>query len=133
MTNQTQYVVRPAQANKYSNADLCTEMTSQLENLFSNEHLAEDGFLLKKVLTNKHGYISLKLLTRFKKIKLLTTDMHVTLAGALRSELLEVNRKVWILDPGKELPNELQRYAKYHTQLSCGVCAVVKFDSLEGA
>lgn len=38
---------------------------------------------------------------------------------------------VWILHPGKELPKELQCYAKRHKEIGEHLCAVVKFDSLE--
>lgn len=39
---------------------------------------------------------------------------------------------VWILHPGKELPKELQRYAKRHKELGQHLCAVVKFGHLQG-
>lgn len=42
---------------------------AQLEDLFTDSHLAEDGFLLKHVRKNKQGYVSLKLLTCLKKVK----------------------------------------------------------------
>ncbi|XP_039672538.1 la-related protein 6b [Perca fluviatilis] len=174
---------------------LCLKIKAQLEDLLSDSHLAEDGFLLKHMQKNKQGYVSLKLLTCLKKIKVLTTNWYMTLAGAEYSELLEVNDEctkvrriqplpkwllcspttklllawnlsvekttgedgtaldlehtllserilqkfstfgniisVWILHPGKELPKELQCYAKRHKELSQHLCAVVKFDHLE--
>ncbi|XP_010744745.3 la-related protein 6 [Larimichthys crocea] len=70
---------------------LCLKIKAQLEDLFSSSHLAEDGFLLKHVQKNKQGYVSLKLLTCLKKIKVLTTDWYMTLAGAAYSEILEVS------------------------------------------
>ncbi|XP_042353198.1 la-related protein 6b [Plectropomus leopardus] len=165
---------------------LCLKIKAQLEDLLSDSHLAEDGFLLKHVQRNKQGYVSLKLLTCLKKIKVLTSNWCMTLAGAERSELLEVNDErtkvrrreplpkwllcsptsklllAWnlcagenldrsslserilqkfsahgsvtslsILHPGKELPKELQCYAKRHKELGQHLCAVVKFDCLE--
>lgn len=128
------------------------------------------------------------------QIKALTTDWYMTLAGAVYSDLLEVNDEctkvrrikplpkwllcsptsklllawnlsgmqtgedgaagglehlslpekillnfsahgsvtsVWILQPGKELPKELQCYAKRHKEIGQHLCTVVKFDSLE--
>ncbi|KAM6919048.1 la-related protein 6-like [Xenentodon cancila] len=173
---------------------LCLKIKAQLENMFSDSHLAEDSFLLKHVLKNKHGYVSLKLLTCLKKIKSLTTNWNITLTAAECSDLLEVNdectkvrRKeplpnwllcsptnkflliwnvskknegegeasrgrtslllkvlqrfggkssvasVWILHPGEDLPKELQQYAKHNKELGQLLCAVVKFNSLEGA
>lgn len=38
---------------------------------------------------------------------------------------------VWILHPDKELPKELQCYAKRHKELGQHLCAVVKFDHLD--
>ncbi|XP_078119528.1 uncharacterized protein LOC144526162 [Sander vitreus] len=174
---------------------LCLNIKAQLEDLLSDSHLAEDGFLLKHMQKNKQGYVSLKLLTCLKKIKVLTTNWYMTLAGAEYSELLEVNDEctkvrriqplpkwllcspttklllawnlsvektteedgaarglehpllskrilqkfstfgnitsVWILHPGKELPKELQCYAKRHKELGQHLCVVVKFDHLE--
>lgn len=49
-------------------AELTQKITAQLENYLSNENLAEDAFLLKHVQRNKMGYVSLKLLTSFKKV-----------------------------------------------------------------
>lgn len=51
-------------------AELRQKITVQLENYLSNENLAEDAFLLKHVQRNKMGYVSLKLLTSFKKVGL---------------------------------------------------------------
>ncbi|XP_054452842.1 la-related protein 6b [Anoplopoma fimbria] len=174
---------------------LCLKIKAQLEDLLSVSHLAEDGFLLKHVQKNRHGYVSLKLLTCLKKIKVLTTNWYMTLAAADYSELLEVNDEctkvrrieplpqwllrsptsklllawnisvkkttgedvapggpeqphlsesilqkfsphgsitsLWILYPGKELPKELQCYAKRHKELGQHLCAVVKFDHLD--
>ncbi len=45
------------------------KIKEQLEDLFSDSHLAQDGFLLKHVQRNKLGYVSLKLLTCLKKVK----------------------------------------------------------------
>uniref|UniRef100_A0A8C8FNB2 Uncharacterized protein n=1 Tax=Oncorhynchus tshawytscha TaxID=74940 RepID=A0A8C8FNB2_ONCTS len=177
--------------------DLSRQIVSQLECYLSNEHLAEDGFLLKHVQRNRMGYVSLKLLTSFKKMKELTRDWRTTLAAALCSDSLEVNREgtkvrrreplpdwllsapnsklllAWnlfgentgsdistlssldqqvvlekalklfsshaavaslrILRPGKELPVELRRHARRHAELGRRTCAVVEFETLEGA
>ncbi|XP_013862902.1 la-related protein 6 [Austrofundulus limnaeus] len=59
--------------------------------MFSDGHLAEDGFLLKHIQRNKQGYVSLRLVTSLKKIKALTSDWYMTLAAANCSDLLEVN------------------------------------------
>lgn len=48
---------------------VCFRIKTLLEYLFSDAHLAEDGFLLKHIQKNKQGYVSLKLLTCLKKVK----------------------------------------------------------------
>lgn len=47
---------------------LCLKIEAQLEDLFSDSLLAEDGFLLKHTQKNRQGYVSLKLLTCLKKV-----------------------------------------------------------------
>lgn len=42
----------------------------QIEFYFSDENLEKDAFLLKHVRRNKLGYVSVKLLTSFKKVRL---------------------------------------------------------------
>ncbi|MBN3317096.1 LARP6 protein, partial [Atractosteus spatula] len=144
------------------------------------------------------GYVSLKLLTSFKKARhtaLWMWDWRTTLYAAGCSEALEVNEEgtkvrrrapipesllytptsklllAWnllgegqaeeaslggeqqclmetamklfgahgtisslrILRPGKELPAELKKYAKKHSELGRRVCAVVEYEYLEGA
>ncbi|XP_065097934.1 la-related protein 6b [Paramisgurnus dabryanus] len=73
------------------NDDLSEKIAAQLESYLSDENLSEDAFLLKHVQRNKMGFVSLKLLTSFKKIKDLTRDWRTTLAAARTSNQLEVN------------------------------------------
>ncbi|KAJ0058853.1 hypothetical protein NL108_001082 [Boleophthalmus pectinirostris] len=77
-------------ANK-ENQEVVPQIKAQLEVLFSDEHLAEDGFLLKHIQKNKDRFVKIKLLTCFKKIKVLTDNWYMTLAAALLSPLLEVS------------------------------------------
>lgn len=44
---------------------------------FSDENILKDSFLLKHVRRNKEGYVNLKLMTSFKKMKTLTRDYRV--------------------------------------------------------
>lgn len=50
-------------------ADLIQKMVSLIEHYLSDENLAKDAFLLKHVRRNKMGYINIKLLTSFKKVR----------------------------------------------------------------
>ncbi|NXI38928.1 LARP6 protein, partial [Galbula dea] len=68
-------------------------IVSQVEFYLSDENLAKDAFLLKHVQKNKMGFVSIKLLTSFKKVKYLTRDWRLTLYALQFSELLEVNKE----------------------------------------
>ncbi|TRZ01422.1 hypothetical protein DNTS_015159 [Danionella cerebrum] len=73
------------------NVDLMQKIAAQLENYLSDENLSDDAFLLKHIQRNKMGFVSIKLLTSFKKIRDLTHDWRSTLAAARTSPRLEVN------------------------------------------
>ncbi|KFP56243.1 La-related protein 6, partial [Cathartes aura] len=72
---------------------LVRRIVSQVEFYLSDENLAKDAFLLKHVQKNKMGFVSIKLLTSFKKVKYLTRDWRLTLYALQFSELLEVNKE----------------------------------------
>ncbi|KAM4807912.1 la-related protein 6-like [Rhinophrynus dorsalis] len=72
---------------------LIRKIVNQVEFYLSDENLSHDAFLLKHVQKNKMGYVSIKLLTSFKKVKYLTRDWKKTLYALQFSELLEVNEE----------------------------------------
>ncbi|OWK51422.1 La-related protein 6 [Lonchura striata] len=72
---------------------LVRRIVAQVEFYLSDENLAKDAFLLKHVQKNKMGFVSIKLLTSFKKVKYLTRDWRLTLYALKFSALLEVNRE----------------------------------------
>ncbi|XP_054849669.1 la-related protein 6-like [Eublepharis macularius] len=72
---------------------LVKRIVSQVEFYLSDENLSKDAFLLKHVQKNKMGFVSIKLLTSFKKVKYLTRDWRVTLYALQFSEALEVNEE----------------------------------------
>ncbi|XP_010290741.1 PREDICTED: la-related protein 6-like [Phaethon lepturus] len=74
-------------------SQLVRRIVSQVEFYLSDENLAKDAFLLKHVQKNKMGFVSIKLLTSFKKVKYLTRDWRLTLYALQFSELLEVNEE----------------------------------------
>lgn len=49
-------------------AELMQKLVAQIEYYLSDENLEHDAFLLKHVRRNKLGYVSVKLLTSFKKV-----------------------------------------------------------------
>lgn len=73
------------------NDELADKICAQVEYYFSDENIAKDAFLLKHVKRNKEGYVSLKLISSFKKVKHLSRDWRVVGAALARSEKLEVN------------------------------------------
>ncbi|XP_048470146.1 la-related protein 6-like isoform X2 [Rhincodon typus] len=72
-------------------SDTIQKINTQVEFYLSDENLAMDSFLLKHMKRNKMGYISIKLLTSFKKVKCLTKDWKVTAYALNYSKLLEIN------------------------------------------
>ncbi|XP_023701047.2 la-related protein 6-like isoform X1 [Paramormyrops kingsleyae] len=74
-------------------ADLVQKMVSQVEFYLSDENLAKDAFLLKHVKRNRMGYVNIKLLTSFKKMKQLTKDWRVTAYALHHSLKLELNKE----------------------------------------
>ncbi|XP_059801835.1 la-related protein 6a isoform X1 [Hypanus sabinus] len=73
--------------------ELVQKLVAQIEYYLSDDYLKNDAFLLKHVRRNKMGYVSVKLLTSFKKVKHLTRDWQTTAFALRNSELLELNEE----------------------------------------
>ncbi|KAM5170640.1 la-related protein 6 isoform 1-T1 [Mantella aurantiaca] len=89
--------------------DLIQKLVVQIEYYLSDENLEKDAFLLKHVRRNKMGFVSVKLLTSFKKVKHLTRDWRTTAYALRYSEILELNednRKVRRKTPVPVFPSE---------------------------
>ncbi|XP_009703346.1 PREDICTED: la-related protein 6 [Cariama cristata] len=89
--------------------DLIQKLIAQIEYYFSDENLEKDAFLLKHVRRNKMGYVSVKLLTSFKKVKHLTRDWRTTAYALKYSHTLELNddnKKVRRNTPVPVFPSE---------------------------
>lgn len=83
------------------------KIITQAEYYFSDENLKKDGFLLKHVKRNKEGYVNLKLLASFKKMRSLSRDYRV-IGEALRdSRKLVINETGLKLKRVTPLPKEL--------------------------
>ncbi|MGH0190011.1 UNVERIFIED_CONTAM: hypothetical protein FKN15_041376 [Acipenser sinensis] len=78
---------------KPPDSELVQKMVSQIEYYLSDENLVKDAFLLKHVKRNKLGYVNIKLLTSFKKMKLLTKDWRMTAFALRHSTKLELNEE----------------------------------------
>ncbi|KAF4071935.1 hypothetical protein AMELA_G00268520 [Ameiurus melas] len=73
--------------------ELTQKLIAQIEYYLSDENLEHDAFLLKHVRRNKLGFVSVKLLTSFKKVKHLTRDWRTTAYALRHSTLLELNEE----------------------------------------
>ncbi|XP_077276908.1 la ribonucleoprotein translational regulator Achilles isoform X6 [Temnothorax americanus] len=71
--------------------ELADKICAQVEYYFSDENIIKDAFLLKHVKRNKEGYVSLKLISSFKKVKHLSRDWRAVGAALTRSKKLEIN------------------------------------------
>ncbi|KAM4602360.1 la-related protein 6a [Polymixia lowei] len=71
--------------------ELIQKLVTQIEHYLSDENLEHDAFLLKHVRRNKLGFVSVKLLTSFKKVKHLTRDWRTTAYALRHSTILELN------------------------------------------
>lgn len=78
--------------------DLMTRIVAQVEFYFSDANVAKDKFLLKHIRRNKEGYVSLKLVSSFKKVKQLTKDWRV-----VAHSLGKVSAKIQINDVGTKI------------------------------
>ncbi|KAF3675031.1 La-related protein 6A [Capsicum annuum] len=82
--------------------DLRNNIVKQVEYYFSDENLPTDKFLLKYVTRDKEGFVPVKVLASFRKVKKLTKETSVIAAALRESSLLVVSpdgRKVKRLHP----------------------------------
>lgn len=87
--------------------DLMTRIVAQVEFYFSDANVAKDKFLLKHIRRNKEGYVSLKLVSSFKKVKQLTKDWRVVAyslnKNSTKIQINDVGSKIRRIDPLPDL------------------------------
>lgn len=72
--------------------EMAEKIVQQVEFYFSNDNILKDAFLLKHVRRNKEGFVSLKLISSFKRVRQLTKDWRVVgYAIKLKSKIIQVN------------------------------------------
>lgn len=71
--------------------ELADKIVGQVEFYFSDVNITKDAFLLKHVKRNKEGFVSLKLISSFKRVKHLTKDWRVVAVSLKRSTKLQIN------------------------------------------
>lgn len=107
------YTSKPKEriARKLSTIKLTSELKekiiTQTEFLFSDENLEKDGFLLKHVKRNKEGYVNLKLLSSFKKMRSICKDYKVICEALKDSKLLQMNDECTKIKRKNPLPEKL--------------------------
>ena len=83
---------------KAPDQQLLENIVAMVETYFSNENLLKDEFVLKHIRRNKDGFISLKLLSSFRKVKALTKSWkvvaHCVKMGSKSLELNEDGTKI---------------------------------------
>ncbi|XP_044764645.1 la-related protein 1B isoform X2 [Coccinella septempunctata] len=81
--------------NSNSNAEVCTVqecVTKQIEYYFSEENLARDFFLRRKM--DADGYLPIALIASFQRVQALTSDYDVIMAAILDSDKLELGSEM---------------------------------------
>lgn len=83
--------------------EFCDKIVEQVEFYFSDDSLLKDAFLLKHVRRNKEGFVSLKLVSSFKRVRALVKDWRVVGVAIKRKskkiELNDIETKIRRLDP----------------------------------
>ncbi|KAK4710823.1 hypothetical protein R3W88_005336 [Solanum pinnatisectum] len=72
--------------------DLRNKIVKQVEYYFSDENLPTDKFLLKYVTRDKEGFVPVKVIASFRKVKKLTKETSIIAAALRESSLLVVSR-----------------------------------------
>ncbi|EDW02677.1 uncharacterized protein LOC6559139 [Drosophila grimshawi] len=78
--------------------ELAAEIADAVEFYFSNESILKDAFLLKHVRRNKEGFVSLKLVSSFKRVRQLTREWKVV-GNAVRRK----SSKIQLNDQGTKV------------------------------
>jgi len=64
---------------------VCSAIANQVDYYLSDDYLVKDKYLLRQIRCKKDGYVSIKLITSFKKVKKLTRDWQVVRSAITRN------------------------------------------------
>lgn len=98
--------------------ELIAKIVNQIEYYFSDANILNDTYLLKHIKRNKQGFVSIKVISTFKKTKKLSKDPRVIAYALRRSQKLQVNEpgtKVRRIDPLPTPPADPQIDAPLRT------------------
>jgi multidrug efflux pump subunit AcrA (membrane-fusion protein) len=91
--------------------DLMQKIIQQVEYYFSNEYLTRDAYFLRQIRRKREGYLSMKLITNFKKVRKLVKDPRITSYCLRQSQTLQVNEDGTKVRRIAAIPEDLRRFA----------------------
>ncbi|KAF2358902.1 La-type HTH domain [Trinorchestia longiramus] len=93
---------------KTTSKEILQRVSELVEYYLSDDNLINDMFLLKHVTKHKEGYVSLKLLANYKKLKRVRKDWTVLVEALRDSATLQMNEDCTKVKRRKKLPCELE-------------------------
>jgi len=105
-----------------SDNELLQKIITQVEYYFSDENLVKDSFLMQRINRDKRGYVDLKLIASFKKMKKLTRDVDVIAAALRSSKKLEINKVGTMVRRTAPLPVTKEEAAAFKTVVAVNFC-----------
>ncbi|XP_076043056.1 la-related protein 6-like [Oratosquilla oratoria] len=102
--------------------DTCRRIVELVEFYLSDQNLVRDMFLLKHVTKHREGFVSLKLLSNYKKVKRLTRDWQVVGYALKQSRMLEVSNDMTKIRRRRPLSPELEEETRsFRTLLATNI------------
>jgi hypothetical protein len=89
--------------------ELTKKLIELIEFYLSDEYLAKDKYLLRQIRCKSEGYISIKLMTSFKKVKKLTRDWRSVRFALQQSPNLIVSPEGFRVKRATQLPENLRK------------------------
>lgn len=94
---------------KKPDSELTKKLIELIEFYLSDEYLAKDKYLLRQIRCKSEGYISIKLMTSFKKVKKLTRDWRTVRFALLQTDNLIVSPEGFRVKRATQLPENLRK------------------------
>jgi len=108
-SNGSSYLTMDLEDSEIPDREVLEQICRQVEEYLSDDYLATDKYLLRQLRSKSEGYLSVKLLTSFKKIKKLTRDWRVTAHALKLSAQVELSTDGHRVKRQDPLPDNLRR------------------------
>jgi hypothetical protein len=108
-SNGSSYITMELEDSEIPEQEVLEQICRQVEEYLSDDYLATDKYLLRQLRSKSEGYLSVKLLTSFKKIKKLTRDWRVTAHALKLSGIVELSNDGHRVKRKANLPENLRR------------------------